>query len=147
VKHPKIEFSNWLQMRSGVWKTLLTITTISYKSISKFDINDFFELGAELSTKATVMKDAFEDNFLKLTLTDLNKRLMVSGFIGTCFKNLNFNPAGTRLKYLYFQGKNLLRLAKISGEFKKGLETRIAAEFNTPIHLTNHAIIGHLLFK
>ncbi len=145
VKHPKIEFSNWLQMRSGVWKTILTVTTVSYRFIKKFDINDFFELGVELSTNATVMKDAFEDNFLKLTLTDLNKRLLVSGFIGTCFKNMNFNRAGTRLNYLYFQGKNLLRLAKISGEFKKGLETRIAAEFNTPIHLTNHAIIGQTI--
>ncbi len=145
VKHPEIEFSNWLQMRSGVWKTFLTITAISYKFISELDINDFFELGAELSTNATVMKDAFEDNFLKLILTDLNKHLLVSGFIGNCFKNMNFNPAGTRLNYLYFQGKNLMRFAKISGEFKKGLTTKIAAEFNTPIHLTNHAIIGQTI--
>jgi len=145
VKHPEIEFSNWLQMRSGVWKTILTITAMSYKFISKLDINDFFELGAELSTNATVMKGAFEDNFLKLTLTDLNKHLLFSGFIGTSFKNMNFNPAGTRLKYLYFQGKNLLRLAEISGEFKKGITTKIAAEFNTPIHLINHAIIGQTI--
>jgi len=94
VKHPEIEFDNWLQMRSGVWKTFLTITAISYKFISKFDINDLFELGAELSTNATVIKDAFEDNFLKLILTDLNKKKLVSGFIGTCFKNMHFNPAG-----------------------------------------------------
>ncbi len=145
VKHPEIEFSNWLQMRSGVWKTFLTITAISYKYIIKLDINDFFELGAELSTNAMVMKDAFEDNFLKLILTDLNKHLMVSGFIGNCFKNMNFNPAGTRLNYLYFQGKNLMRFAKISGEFKKGLTTKIAAEFNSPIHLANHAIIGQTI--
>ena len=145
VKHPEIEFSNWLQMRSGVWKTILTITAISYKFISKLDINDFFELGAELSTNATVMRDAFEDNFLKVILTDLNKRLLVSGFIGTCFKNMNFNPTGSRLIYLYFQGKSLQWFIKISGEFKKGITTKIAAEFNTPIYLTNHAIIGQTI--
>jgi hypothetical protein len=145
VKHPEIEFDNWLQMRSGVWKTFLTISAISYKFIHKLDISDLFELGAELSINATVIKDAFEDNFLKLILTDLNKHLLVSGFIGTCFKNVSFNPAGTRLNYLYFQGKNLMELAKISGEHKKGLDTKIAAEFNTPIHLTNHAIIGRTI--
>lgn len=145
VKHPEIEFDNWLLMRSGVWKTFLTVTAISYKFISKLDYNDFFELGAELSTNAVVIKDAFEDNFLKLNLTVLCKQLLVSSFIGTCLKNVNFNTAGTRLNYLYFQGKNLMELAKLSGEFKKGLETKIAAEFNTPIHLTNHAVIGRTI--
>lgn len=142
VKYPEVEYDNWLQMRSGVWKTILTITAISYKYINRFSIHDFLDLGAELSTNSTVIKDAFEDNFLKLFLTDLKKELVVTGFVGSSFKNMQFNPRGSRLNYVYFQGKNLMELAKISGELKKGLDTKIAAEFNTPTHLTNHAIIG-----
>jgi len=142
VKHPEIEFNNWLQMRSGVWKTFLTITTFSYKFIHKYDVSDFIELGAELVIRSSTIKNAFEDNFIKLRLSYLKKKLLVSGFIGGCFKNVNFDLAGTGLTYLYFQGKNLIHLAKISGEHKKGLDTKIAAEFNTPIHLTNHAIVG-----
>ena len=142
IKHPKIEFDNWLQMRSGVWKTILTISTFSFKFIHKLDVSDFVELATELDIRSSSVKDAFENNFIKLQLGYLKKKLHVSGFIGGCFKNVNFDLTGTGLTYLYFQGKNLIHLSKISSEHKKGLDTRIAAEFNTPIHLSNHAIIG-----
>jgi len=43
---------------------------------------------------------------------------------------------------LMFQGKTLMFLTEISDQFKKGIETRLAAEFNTPLHLTNFITIG-----
>jgi len=142
IKHPRIEFDNWLQMRSGVWKTILTISTFSFKFIHELDVSDFVELATELDIRSSSVKDAFENNFIKLQLGYLRKKLHVSGFIGGCLKNVNFDLTGTGLTYLYFQGKNLIHLSKISSEHKKGLDTMIAAEFNTPIHLSNHAIIG-----
>jgi len=145
IKHPEIEFDNWLQMRSGVWKTILTISTFSFKYIHQLDVSDFIELAAELDTRSTSVEDAFENNFSKLKLSYLKGKLLVSGFIGGCFKNVNFDLAGTGLIYLYFQGKNLIHLSKISSEHKKGLDTKIAAEFNTPTHLANHAIIGNTI--
>ena len=47
------------------------------------------------------------------------------------------------MSYLMFQGKTLMFLTEISDQFKKGIETRLAAEFNTPLHLTNFITVGH----
>jgi hypothetical protein len=44
-----------------------------------------------------------------------------------------------------FQGKTLLLVTEISDQFKKGIETRLAAEFNTPLHLTNFIEVGHTI--
>ncbi|GAI70480.1 unnamed protein product, partial [marine sediment metagenome] len=44
-----------------------------------------------------------------------------------------------------FQGKTLQFIAEISDQFKKGVETRLAAEFNSPLQLTNFITVGHTL--
>ncbi|GAH14888.1 unnamed protein product, partial [marine sediment metagenome] len=44
--------------------------------------------------------------------------------------------------YMLYQGKTLQFLTTISDQFKKGVETRLAAEFNTPLQLKNEITVG-----
>ncbi len=96
----------------------------------------------ELEEKAVILKKSFEQNFLRLRLVEVWKDQLLNGFVSNALKTRDFNFNNTGLDYLYFQGKNLINLISISNEFKKGLETRIAAEFNTPLHLKNDLLIG-----
>ena len=145
VKHPKIEFEKWLDMRSGIWNTMLTISTSSYLYTTDLKLKDFIELDKELSINSKILKGTFEDNFLNFKLVELKKQSLISGFLSECLKNHLFRLNGSHLNYVYFQGKSLMELAKIVNEFKKGIDTRIAAEFNTPLHLKNFITIGQTI--
>ena len=142
VKHPKIEFKNWMQMRSGIWKTTLTISCFSYKFTQSLKTEDFTELGEKLDTDSQVLLSSYEDNFINYKLIPLTNNRLISGFISEIFKNNIYRAHGTHLIYIYFQGKTLIELIKIVNEFKKGIKTSIAAEFNTPTHLENQITIG-----
>jgi hypothetical protein len=78
-------------------------------------------------------------------LVPLKKEKLNSGFLLETLKNKSFRLEGTHLNYLFFQGKALISLTEIAPEFKKGVETRIAAEFNTPLHLENFINIGNTI--
>jgi len=145
VKYPKIEFEKWLDMRSGIWKTMLTISTSSYLFTNDLELMDFIELDKELSVNSKVLKRTFEDNFLNFKLVELKNQHLISGFLSECLKNHLFRLNGSHLNYIYFQGKSVIELAKIANEFKKGIDTRIAAEFNTPLHLKNFITIGNTI--
>jgi len=144
-KYPKIEFEKWLDMRSGIWKTMLTISTSSYLFTNDLELENFIELDKELSVNSKVLKRTFEDNFLNFKLVELKNQHLISGFLSECLKNHLFRLNGSHLNYIYFQGKNLIELAKIVNEFKKGIDTRIAAEFNTPLQLRNFITIGNTI--
>jgi len=145
VKYPKEEFYNWLDKRSGLWKINLTLSTTSYKFSNRFEMGDFKELEKKVDRNSKVLRKSFENNFSRFKLMRLNKKLLISGFLSECFKNNEFRLGGTHLNYHYFQGKKLIELAEVANEFKKGIETRIAAEFNTPMHLNNFISIGHTI--
>ena len=142
IKHPEIEFHKWLQMRTGIWKTTLTISAFSYKFTTYLGISDFIEIAKELSDSSDIIKDAFEDHFEDTQLVKLRNNLLISGFLTESFKSNLYRKDGTHLNYLYFQGKTLINFIKIVNEFKKGVEVKIAAEFNTPLHLENNIVIG-----
>jgi len=145
VRYPKEEFYNWLDMRSGLWKINLTLSTTSYKFSNRFEMEDFIELEKKVDRNSKVLSKSFENNFSRFKLMSLNKKLLISGFLSECFKNNEFRLGGTHLIYHYFQGKKLIELAEIVNEFKKGIKTRIAAEFNTPMHLKNFISIGQTI--
>ena len=69
----------------------------------------------------------------------------MSGFLCEVLKNKFFTRSGTHLNYIYFQGKTLMKLKEIAQDLKKGIETRIAAEFNTPLQLENFITIGNTI--
>ncbi len=145
VKYPKIEFEKWLDMRSGIWKTMLTISTSCYLFTNILKSEDIIELRQKLSRNAKTLKGTFEDNFLSFKLVELKNHQLISGFLSECLKNHLFRLNGSHLNYVYFQGKSLMELAKIANEFKKGIDTRIAAEFNTPLQLENFITIGETI--
>ncbi|MFX1574764.1 MAG: hypothetical protein ACFFB0_18670, partial [Promethearchaeota archaeon] len=142
IKYPREEFQNWLNMRTGIWKTTLSVSTAAYKVAKRLKYNDFLELNEHIAMKSKVLLNSFEENFITLKLKCLINQLLVSGFLSECFKNTVFRLNGTQLNYLYFQGKTLHELVKVANEFKKGIDTRIAAEFNTPTQLDNSIVIG-----
>jgi len=148
-KNPDIEYLNWIEKRTGVWKTSITISTSSYKFTNTSTIEDLkkhiYELENELYYNAKNMGKVFQNNFKKFSLTQLQSQLLISGFQNECFKNTIFRLSGTHLNHVYFQGKKLGEFANLINEFRKGLETRIAAEFNTPLHLENFITIGHTI--
>lgn len=145
VKHPRLAFEKWLDMRSGIWNTMLTLSSSSFLYTNNLDFRDFIELYNRLSVNSKILKSTFEDNFLNYKLVELKARVLISGFLSESIKNHHFRLNGSHLNYVYFQGKNLMELAKIANEFKKGIDTRIAAEFNTPLQLRNFISIGHTI--
>ena len=145
VKYPEIELLNWMNIRSGVWKTTLTLSTFAHKNVEKLKWKDFIELEQDATVNAQITKNTFEDNYLNLKLTELKNQALVSGIQTECLKCNTVRLNGTHLNYIHFQGKNLLEIAKIADEFKKGMETKIAAEFNTPTQLENFIEIGHTI--
>ena len=60
-------------------------------------------------------------------------------------KTKDYSFYGSRLNYLLFQGKAVLHLIEIVDELKKGIETRVASEFNSPLHLENDITLGHTI--
>ena len=142
VKYPRAELDRWLQMRAGIWKTFLMITTTCIREITSNKTLDFEVLIRDVNNKAIVTKKAFENNFLKLRMIPANSKVLMNGFLSTCINSVDFNDQNTYLPYLYIQGKRLMNLIAISNEFKKGVETQIAAEFNTPLSLKNFVAIG-----
>jgi len=57
-------------------------------------------------------------------------------------KNKIHSLTRTHLNYVLLQGNTLQQISKISDELKKGLEVKIAAEFNTPLQLENSIVVG-----
>ena len=58
-------------------------------------------------------------------------------------KNKFFRLNGSHLSYLLIQGAYLQHLIEVYPEFKKGIDTKIAAEFNAPLPQENYIVIGH----
>ncbi len=140
-----IESANWLSWRSGVWRTILNISVASYRIVPILKNHHFLELEEDLSVKSDIIMNAFKMNFPSFLLLQLEKRDLLSGFLSIVLKNKFFRFNGTHLNYILFQGKNLIKLTTIVNELKKGIETRVAAEFNTPLNLENFIKIGYTI--
>jgi hypothetical protein len=92
-----------------------------------------------------VLRKSFKQFFVTYELKQLRRNELESGLLFETLKNKFFRRNGTHLNYLIFQGKTLQFIAEISDQFKKGVETRLAAEFNSPLQLTNFITIGHTI--
>lgn len=136
---------NWLYMRGGIWKTMLTLSTFSYTFTESLKINNIVSLEDELLRKSNSLRNNFKMNYHSFELFPLKNQKLISGFLLETVKNKSFRLEGTHLNYLFFQGKALNLLTDISPSFKKGVKTRIAAEFNTPLHLENFITFGNTI--
>ncbi|MFW9866145.1 MAG: hypothetical protein ACFFEN_08620 [Candidatus Thorarchaeota archaeon] len=141
----KLDEINWLAMRSGIWKTMLIISTYDFEITDSLTKESFLTLEERLTLKTQLLFNAFNINFLNYELIQLSKRKLISGIQCEIFKNNVFNRNGTHLNYLLLQGKALTYLIEIVDELKKGITTRIASEFNTPLQLENYISVGHTI--
>ncbi|TFG08631.1 MAG: hypothetical protein EU539_01835 [Promethearchaeota archaeon] len=141
IKNDK-EGKNWLDMRSGAWRSIITLSALSYKCTEELKPEDFLELEIEQSKKITSIENAFKMNFSDFEFISLKNGKLISGILCQTLKNKYFTRGGTHLNYLIFQGKALILLAYVADEFKKGVETKIAAEFNSPLQLKNFISFG-----
>ncbi|MFX1572783.1 MAG: hypothetical protein ACFFB0_08540 [Promethearchaeota archaeon] len=135
----------WATMRSGLWESMLLLSVSNRKYIRRVRVRNMLHLEHELNEKSKAIAHAFISNFNGLRLMPLHKRKLISGYLCSTLKTYNYKLSGTHLQYLILQGKTLNKLVEISDEYKKGVETRIGAEFNTPLHLKNFITLGHTL--
>ncbi|MFX1428299.1 MAG: hypothetical protein ACFFBE_17730, partial [Promethearchaeota archaeon] len=138
----KIDGINWMAMRSGIWQTFLTLSTYEFEYIESLSKAAIMNFENRLQTKARKLYDTFNVNFFNFDLVQLRSRKLMAGMISNLIKNKDFNIGGTHLNYLIIQGKLLIYLTEIVDELKKGITTRIASEFNTPLTLENKIIVG-----
>jgi len=136
------EGEEWLQLRSGIWRTILTLSISCFKQINSVKMKHVLSMDEELSKKLKVVKNSFETSFRNFYLELLEKGRLNSGFTTISLKSKLFKLGGTHLNYLLFQGKELVNPLTIVDEFKKGMESRIGAEFNTPLYLKNFISFG-----
>ena len=137
-----LEGKNWLDMRSGIWRLIMTISVFNYKYTESLKLEEILSMEQELNQKLKLVNNAFRMNYHRFELVPLKNKALISGFLCETLKNKFISLSGTYLNYLMFQGKALIYLIQIADEFKKGVESKIAAEFNTPLQLENFITFG-----
>jgi hypothetical protein len=133
----------WLEQRSGIWKMILLTSTYNYKYIHKLSEDDFVELAERSEEPSNHLRNALKMIFHSFETVPLRGRRLISGNLCELLKTNLFTLTGSRLTYLLLQGHGLKFLVKIEDVFKKGVETRLPVEFNSPLTLENFISFGH----
>jgi len=141
----ELERENWILWRKGIWRTILNISVASYKFIPFLKMKYILELENETAQKFQLLKDSYQMNHPNYSLAALDGKKLISGLTSILLKNKFFRLNGTHLNYVLFQGQILKQIIRIEDEFKKGIETKVAAEFNSPLQLENFVNIGHTI--
>ncbi len=139
------EGEEWLAMRGGIWKTIMTYAVNTYQFANTVKKTKIVELERDLASQMKFLENTFKMNFHSFKLISLKHNKLRTGYMMNAIKNKLFRMGGTHLNYLFFQGKALIFLTEISPTFKKGVETRLATEFNTPLQLENFITFGHTI--
>ncbi|MEJ2251656.1 MAG: hypothetical protein P8Y97_18615, partial [Candidatus Lokiarchaeota archaeon] len=137
----EIEEENWINQRSGMFYTILNFSTFSSK-VETSPENDFISLENKCTLNIKTLYNSFKSTYPNFELEEIQNRGLVSSVLYQSLKHKFYLLNQTHLSYLIFQGKTLMWLNTMAEEFKKGLETKIAAEFNTPLHLSNFIEFG-----
>jgi len=132
----------WLRQRAGMWSVITTYSTSVISNSPSLNYETMDGIERRLIRQFEVLKAAFGNNFMNYKMKQLRGNLLESGFEFEALKNRFFRRNGSHLNYLLYQGKTLIFLTMIANQFKKGVETRLAAEFNTPLQLNNDIIVG-----
>ena len=91
ITTPKTQ-KNWLNMRSGIWRTITTLSLSEYKFTDSLALSDILEMEEELTLKYETLKAIFEINFSNLLLKGLRNEKLMSGFLCEVLKNKFFKP-------------------------------------------------------
>ncbi|MBD3196027.1 MAG: hypothetical protein GF317_13295 [Candidatus Lokiarchaeota archaeon] len=132
----------WLNMRTGIWRTTLILSYFKSVFLRDLSIEDIEELEYTLNLETQSHINTFHQTYSNYYLETLKKKKLISGFFTTIFKSKFFNFTGSLLNYILFQGKTVSNLIEIANEFKKGIETKMGVEFNAPTDLNNFIEIG-----
>jgi len=137
-----VQRDDWLRKKAGIWSVIATYSTSAVSNSPSLTLETMDEIERRLVRQFAVLKSAFGNNFLNFRIKPLRNNLLESGLVFEALKNKFFRRNGTHLNYMLYQGKTLQFLTTISDQFKKGVETRLAAEFNTPLQLKNEITVG-----
>ena len=134
---------NWMNMRCGMWRVMQIYSVQNYSYSTDITEALLKNQALELKKEVKSFLKLVEGDFTNYKVESMTSRDGIFSSVKTVMlKSKFFRYAGTHLKYLMLQGKTLENLMVIATEFKKGIETRIAAEFNTPINIKNLITIG-----
>jgi len=135
----------WLRAQAGIWGVIATYSTsvVSNSPSLSYEVMDGIE--RRLIRQFGVLESSFKNNFPNYKFRKLRNNSLESGVTFETLKNKFILQNGTHLNYLLFSGRVLPYLTTISNQFKKGIETRLAAEFNTPLHLKNDITVGYTI--
>ena len=140
-----IDGNNWLSLRSGIWSTIGTYSTCVVFNSPDFTYELVDKIEQKLITQKTVLCNTFKQFFTNFEIIPLRHNKLEAGLLFETLKNKFFLRNGTHLNYVLYQGINLCYLAALSDQFKKGVETKLATEFNTPLQLTNYVTVGNTI--
>ncbi|MHA1234688.1 MAG: hypothetical protein ACTSQL_06335 [Promethearchaeota archaeon] len=132
----------WLRQKAGIWSAIATYSTSVVSNSPSLTYETMDAIERRLIQQFAILNSAFGNNFMNYMIKPLRNNLLESGLVFETLKNKFFRRNGTHLNYMLFQGKTLKFLTVISDQFKKGVETRLAAEFNTPLQLRNEITVG-----
>ena len=138
----KREEDKWMMQRAGMWKTVGIYTTHMYKRVENVSTADFQDLESQLRENAMILKTSFHSYYSTFSIKPLKKKYLESALAVSSLKTRFTQSKGSYLPYMLTQGTTLTPFITIANEFKKGIETKIAAEFNTPLQLESYINVG-----
>jgi hypothetical protein len=135
----------WMVQRAGMWKAEMILTTQAYRREKEVSFETLQEIELELHESRHNLSSLFSIQYSGCNLNGLEKNCLESAILMSVLKNRYTRLGGSHLKYTLMQGMDLYPFLEIDNAFKKGIETKIAAEFNTPLHLENEITLGHTI--
>ena len=135
----------WMVQRAGMWKAEMAFTTQAYRMEKKFSSETLQEIELELQETNLKLSSLFNIQYSDCNLQLLHANLLESVVLMSVIKSRYTRLGGSHLRYSLIQGMDLYHFFDIDNAFKKGIETKIAAEFNTPLHLENELPLGHTI--
>ncbi len=139
------EKKSFLEIRYGIWQSVVTLSVCSIRSIEGLTEEIFEQMLQEVEDNATILMNTFHMNLQAFELEEIPKKRLETAFLTERLKTSEILPVGTGLNYLVFQGITLSHFNYISSHFRKGVDTRIASEFISPLHLPNQVTMGAVL--
>ncbi len=139
------EWEQWLDMRSGIWRVIDLYSIQEHVLTTHINEDSLYKLSKKLNQSSNAFLNLFKANISNYEIEPLNSKYIFPGIYAIFLKSKFFRMNGTHLNYLLLQGKTIINLMELSSVFKKGIETRLAAEFNTPLNLSNFITIGKTL--
>jgi hypothetical protein len=133
---------SWMESRGGMWRMMLTMTASAYTKCNELNDGIFQKTWKKVRKNEMILKSSFQMNMSRFSLEQVKKGRLPSALLSTTQKHKFFTLNGTRLNYLLLQGKSLTYLVELSDEFKRGVKTKLASEFTTPLYLENQITFG-----